>query len=98
MQAPHASVLYSTSTSALQLQLAHCWDALSQGLVQEGGHGKLLLDRGLYPKSYATNVNEHWLNQLNLVERTRTAVYDLSTTIPACTGTHSIVYSNISQQ
>ncbi|KAL3150830.1 hypothetical protein ABBQ32_000588 [Trebouxia sp. C0010 RCD-2024] len=67
------------------------------GLVREGGHGKLLLDTDLYPKSYATNVNEQWLNQLNLVERTRTAAFDFSTIIPACTGTHSIVYSNISQ-
>ena len=71
---------------------------LLQGLVQEGGHGKLLLDTALYPKSYATNVNEHWLNQLNLVDRTRTASYDFSQSIPACTGTHSIVFSNISRQ
>ncbi|DBA84773.1 TPA: hypothetical protein ACH3X1_005812 [Trebouxia sp. C0004] len=67
------------------------------GVVKEGGHGKLLLDTALYPKSYATNVNEQWLNQLNLVERTRTASYDFSETMPDCAGTHSIVYSNISQ-
>nr|QOL01286.1 putative extracellular protein TR9_087 [Trebouxia lynnae] len=67
------------------------------GLVREGGHGKLLLDTALYPKSYATNVNEHWLNQLNLVDRTRTASFDFSESMPTCTGTHSIVYSNISQ-
>ena len=66
--------------------------------MTDGGHGKLLLDTGLYPKSYATNVNEQFLHELNLIERTRTAVFDFSTTIPACTGTHSIVYSNISQQ
>lgn len=81
-------------------QLSQILSALHplQGLVREGGHGKLLLDTDLYPKSYATNVNEQWLNQLNLVERTRTAAFDFSTIIPACTGTHSIVYSNISQQ
>ena len=72
--------------------------ACLQGLVLEGGHGKLLLDKGLYPKSYATNVNEQFLHQLNLPQRTRTAVYDFSSSMPACTGTHSIVYSNISQQ
>ena len=69
-----------------------------QGLLEEGGHGKLLLDKGLYPKSYATNVNEQFLHQLDLEQRTRTAAYDFSTTMPTCSGTHSIVYSNISQQ
>ena len=98
-----AQSLVPSSTSVLltcSVQLSRNLSAVVplQGLVREGGHGKLLLDKGLYPKSYATNVNEQWLNQLNLVERTRTAVYDLSTAVPACLGTHSIVYSNISQQ
>ncbi len=69
-----------------------------QGLVLEGGHGKLLIDEYLFPKAYATNVNEQWLQVLDLEERSREASHDYSKNMPNCTGTHSLVYSNISQQ
>lgn len=69
-----------------------------QGLVREGGHGKLLVDQALYPRSYATNVNEQYLHKIDLVRRNRTASFDFSSLMPTCAGTHSIVYSNISRQ
>ena len=56
--------------------------------MREGGHGKLLIDEYLFPKAYATNVNEQWLQVLNLEERTREASYDYSKNMPNCTGTH----------
>lgn len=71
---------------------------VDQGLVSEGGHGKLLIDEYLFPKSYATNVNEQFLHVLDLEDRARVAAFDFSQTIPDCAGTHSIVYSNTSQQ
>ena len=80
-------------------QLVFCKPSvLFQGLVAEGGHGKLLVDEYLFPKSYATNVNEQFLHVLDLEDRVRTAALDFSQTIPDCAGTHSIVYSNTSQQ
>ena len=62
------------------------------------GHGKLLLDEALFPRSYGTNVHEQWLNAIDLVQQARTGSFDFADSIPSCTGTHSIVYSNISQQ
>ncbi|KAL0017780.1 hypothetical protein WJX77_011291 [Trebouxia sp. C0004] len=61
------------------------------------GHGKLLLDEALFPRSYGTNVHEQWLNAIDLVQQARTGSFDFADSIPSCTGTHSIVYSNISQ-
>ena len=69
-----------------------------QDTVYIPGHGKLLLDEALFPKSYATNVHEQWLNTIDLDQRARTGSFDFADSIPSCTGTHSIVYSNISQQ
>lgn len=66
--------------------------------MSKGGHGKLLIDEYLFPKAYATNVNEQWLHAIDLEDRTRIASFDFSKSMPSCTGTHAIVYSNISQQ
>ena len=62
--------------------------------------GKLLLDDSLYPRAYATNVNEQVLEEINLDTQARTNAFNYSSFLPdptVCTGTHSIGYSSISR-
>ncbi|BDA42283.1 hypothetical protein COCOBI_03-1700 [Coccomyxa sp. Obi] len=64
------------------------------------GHGKLLLDDSLYPRAYATNVNEQVIEEIDLPSQKRTNSFNYTSFLPdpsVCTGTHSVTYSNISQ-
>ena len=70
-----------------------------QSLNTTAGHGKLLVDDSLYPYGYGTNVNEQYISEFNLATANRTASYNYSSfTGSSCTGTHSLVYSNYSDQ
>ncbi|KAK9864411.1 hypothetical protein WJX84_003429 [Apatococcus fuscideae] len=65
--------------------------------ARQAGHGKLLVDDSLFPSAYGTNVNEQFISEFDLEGATRTGVYNFSSfTGKACTGTHSLVYSNYS--
>jgi hypothetical protein len=64
-------------------------------------HGKLLWDPSLLPLAYATNVGEQFVYEIDLVNRTLLATYDVSKDLPndgSCVGTHSIQYSSVNRQ
>ncbi len=72
---------------------------ITQALFKKPGHGKLLIDDNLYPKGYASNVNEAYVTSLNLASQSRIASYAINTTNAGapinCAGTHSLVLSLI---
>lgn len=64
-------------------------------------HGKLVIDPWLYPVGYGSNVDQQRIPRWDFTEPTITASIDYGAAIPdpgLCMGTHTIVYSNKSQQ
>ena len=159
---PHACCLPALALGAGSRAAEARPSALLQSLQTTAGHGKLVVDGTLYPKSYGTNVNEQcapplrcpsrpappaastaawealpwsgaalrraagrpllqepagrrqksfpqpakrlprrYLEQFDLSNATRTAAINYAPLLPTpglCVGTHSIAYSNASQQ
>ena len=73
----------------------------AQGFSKNPGHGKLIVDGLLYPRAYASNVNEQVIQEINLQTRTRTASYSFAALLPnpsLCNGTHSVGWTNATRQ
>lgn len=83
------------------------WDDIGQSVINttvvpaffdKPGHGKLLIDDYLYPKGYATNVNgNNHVFAVDIEARARVATFNFTGAAASCIGTHSVVYSNISE-
>ena len=80
------------------MPFAHCVD---QDPGTALAHGKLVIDPWLYPVGYGSNVQQQVIPRFDFPSQSITARLDYSSQLPdpnTCTGTHTIVYSNASQQ
>lgn len=81
--------------------MQHAESPWPQGFSQDPGHGKLIVDGLLYPRAYSSNVNEQVIQEINLATRTRIASHSYGPLLAdpsLCVGTHSVAWTNASQQ